>query len=163
MELRVEGLEVSEDPATQRVQDVLADESLHHQEPVARDRLGQRRAEHERHHGGQRGEVVVGADRRDAGVDADLDEVGDREPGGVLDDHDEQEQLQRPGVRRQQLAQEAAGASAEPAGGQPLGCLVGVDRGLAAPGPGVGRAAHADTSSATDPASDPASAASSSR
>ena len=159
MELRVQRREVSEHPAPQGVQDVLADEALHHQEPVPRDGLGQRGAQHQGDHGDQRGEVVVGADRRDAGVDADLDEVGDREPGGVLDDHDEQEQLQRPGVRRQQLAQEAAGASAEPAGGQPLGCLVGVDRGLAPPGRGVGRAAHADTSSATDPAS----AASSSR
>jgi hypothetical protein len=127
VELRVKGLEVSEDPAAQRVQDVLADAPLHHQEPVARDRLGQRRAEHERHHGGQRGEVVVGADRRDAGVDADLDEVGDGEPGDVLDQHDEHEQLQRPGVRRQQL--------------------VGVDGGLAAPRPGVLRGAHAGTPS----------------
>ena len=168
MELRVEGLEVAEHPAAQCVQDVLADAPLHHEEPVARDRLGQGRPEHQRHHGGQRREVVVGADRRDAGVDADLDEVGDGEAGDVLDQDDEDEQFQRSGVRRQQLTQEPPGASTEPAGRQPLGRLVGVDRGLAAPRPGVLTSAHAETPSGTPVPLGPegsgsASAASSSR
>ena len=135
MEGRAERLEVPEDAATDLVEHVLPDPALHHQEAVARESLGQRRQQHDGDHGEQRLEVVALPDRRDAGVDADLDEVGDRQACDVLDEDDRHQHPQRLAVRRQQLAQQPARAAAEPdaAAGEPLGRLVGVGLRLASP------------------------------
>ena len=52
---------------------------------------------------------LSGEHRRDAAVDALLDQVGDRQPRGVLDQHDRDQDPDHPPVRPQQLAEQRAG------------------------------------------------------
>ncbi len=85
------------------------------------------------------------ADRRDALVDALLDQVGDGEPGGVLDEHDRDQQPEPPAVRAQQVAEQPAGAGLQqpghlvgdllPVGGDaaPRGLLGGLGPGWSRP------------------------------
>ena len=113
MERGAQRLEVAEDPSAQLEQHVLADLARADEEQVARDRLGERREQHDPDDDEQRIEVVVGADRRDAGVDALLDQVGDREARGVLDQDDRDQAPDRPLVGPQQFAQQRAGAADE--------------------------------------------------
>ena len=115
MERRAQRLEVSEDPAAHLEQHILADLARSDQEQVARDRLGERREEHDPHDHEQRLEVVVGGDGWDAGVDALLDQEGDREARRVLDQHDPDQDPDRPLVRLEQLAEQGARAADEPA------------------------------------------------
>jgi hypothetical protein len=115
-----EALELPEHPLPDLEQDVLTDRPGPHQEHVAGDRLGDGRDQHGTHDQQQGPEVVVLGDRRDAGVDADLDEERDRETRGVLDHHDQHQPLEGGGVGLQQVAEEPARA-----GGEPRGRLVG--------------------------------------
>ena len=62
----------------------------------------------------ERLEIVALLDRWDAGVDALLDEVGDRQPGGVLDHHDQDQELEGALVRPQQPAQQPPRGAAQP-------------------------------------------------
>ncbi len=133
VERGAEHLEVPEDPAPDLEEDVLADGARTDQEELPGDRLHDGGDQHHRDDGEERVEVVALADGRDAGVDALLDEVGDGEARGVLHDDDRDEDLDRPLVRRQQLAQQPLGPASEPRPGHPLGGLVGVDLGDPAP------------------------------
>ena len=92
-------LEVREDPPAQGEQHLLPDPPGQHEEGDPGDRLDHHSHQQDGDDDLERGLVVALQDRRDAAVDAFLDEVGHGQAGGVLDEHGDHEEAEQLAVR----------------------------------------------------------------